>query len=245
MLLSQVVTFNNEVVWMTLIKRESSKRRITVDFIPEVMTVVSQAIYDGVFQTSNQSVNEEYLTKLGFTEVALEEYLTTLVKVRQGLVTGSLTGANRTIARNLYVPAGVAQMLVGLGEVEVGLYQIVPRELTSEEVSNINWKELQDFSDILIRMERILSVAKNILIPERSGDIDIMVLCVQEVEDRVTLTLHANADVLKSHPLKQAFALMAGIKLVNDQMDVCYPGEIPITDWRSTIYDAFSKKVDK
>ena len=231
---------------MTFIKRDNKFREIQVNFVPEVMQVVAQAIYDGVFQTSNQNVNEEYLTRLGFTEEELEWYLSQLVVVRQALVTNGLKGKQRTDARNLYVPAGVAQMLVGLGEVNVGSYHIVPRELTEEELGNINWERLKDFSDTLIRMDRVLAVAKNILVPERSGDVDIMVLCVEEVADDTTrLIAHANANENNSHPLKQAFALMAGIKLVNDQMEVCYPSEIPVNDWRSSIYDAFSTKVDK
>lgn len=230
---------------MTFIKRENKYREIKVNFIPEVMDVVAQAIYDGVFQTSNQAINEEYLTKIGFTEDNLKFYLEQLVVIRQALVTNGLKGKERTDARNLYVPAGVAQMLVGLGEVNVGCYHIIPRELTEKELGNIDWKKLKDFSETLIRMDRILAVAKNILIPERSGDVDIMVLCVEEVQDTVTMIVHANADEKKSHPLKQAYALMAGIKLVNDQMEVCYPSEIPVNDWRSSIYDAFSKKVDK
>lgn len=231
---------------MTFIKRENKFREIQVNFVPEVMQVVAQAIYDGVFQTSNQNVNEEYLTRLGFTEEELEWYLSQLVVVRQALVTNGLKGKQRTDARNLYVPAGVAQMLVGLGEVNVGSYHIIPRELTEEELGNINWERLKDFSDTLIRMDRVLAVAKNILVPERGGDVDIMVLCVEEVADDTTrLIAHANANENNSHPLKQAFALMAGIKLVNDQMEVCYPSEIPVNDWRSSIYDAFSTKVDK
>ena len=166
---------------MTFIKRENKFREIQVNFVPEVMQVVAQAIYDGVFQTSNQNVNEEYLTRLGFTEEELEWYLSQLVVVRQALVTNGLKGKQRTDARNLYVPAGVAQMLVGLGEVNVGSYHIVPRELTEEELGNINWERLKDFSDTLIRMDRVLAVAKNILVPERSGDVDIMVLCVEKV----------------------------------------------------------------
>lgn len=230
---------------MTLIKRAEKYRKVEVNFIPEVMNVVAQALYDGIFQTSNQNVSEEYLTKLGFTEQALTTYLNALVKVRQALVTGELTGDKRTAARNLYVPAGVAQMLVGLGEVFVGNYQITPKELGKTEIANIDWKMLKTFSDILIRLDRVLFSSKNILIPERSGDVDVMVLCVEEVTDTATLIVHANAKEDGLHPLKQAFALMAGIKLAKQAMEVVYPAEIPVNDWRSTIYDTFSKKVDQ
>lgn len=229
----------------TIIKRSESIRKIEVAFNPEVMHVVAQAVYDGCFQTSNQNVNEDYLTKLGFTESALETYLKSLVTVRQALVTGQLKGHERTKARNLYVPAGVAQMLVGLGEVQVGHYVITPRELSNVELTNIDWKSLEEFSLILVRMDRIVSSAKNILVPERSGDSDIMVLCVVDINGDTALRVHANAKEDNLHPLKQAYALMAGTKLVKDVMDVVYPAEIPVNDWRSTIYDVFSKKIDR
>jgi hypothetical protein len=230
---------------MTLIKRNEQITKVEVKFVPEVMEVVAQAIYDACFQTSNQSVNEDYLESIGFTEQSLESYLKTLVIVRQALVTGELKGRERTKARNLYVPAGVAQMLVGLGEVHVGNYIITPGELGKEEVAKINWTQLEKFSATLVRLERIISCSKNILVPDRSGDSDIMVLCVDRLDSTVALKVHANASESGLHPLKQAFALMAGIKLVNDLFDVVYPSEIPVNDWRSTIYEAFSKKVDR
>lgn len=228
-----------------LIRKATTNTTVKVKLEPEVMEVAARAIYDGVFLTS-RDVNESFITSIGFNEDDLSKYLKMLVKIRVGLITSQVRGAQRSDAKNLYVPAGIAQILVAIGEVEVGSYTIVPDELSGDEFAEIDWKFAQNFSDVLLRMRNLLTSVKNILIPERSGDADVMALIVCKSDDRdATLAVHANADVSGLHPVKQAFALLAGIKLVKEHLEILYPNELVVDDYRSALEDVLSKKVDQ
>lgn len=228
-----------------VIRKAKTTTEVKVKLEPEVMEVAARAIYDGLFLTSRE-VNESKLIEIGFNESDLAKYLKMLVKIRVGLITGQVKGASRSDAKNLYVPAGIAQILVAIGEVEVGSYTIVPDELSGDEFAEIDWKFAQSFSDTLLRMRQILTSVKNILIPERSGDVDVMALVVSKSDDRdATLAVHANADVNNLHPVKQAFALLAGIKLVKEHLEILYPNELVVDDYRSALEDVFSKKIDQ
>lgn len=227
-----------------LIRKAKSTTEVKVKLEPEVMTLAARAIYDGVFLTSRE-VNETYLEEIGFTEASLGKYLKMLVRIRNGLVTSQIKGKERSDAKNLYVPAGIAQMLVAIGEVEIGSYTIVPDELSENELAEIDWKFARDFSDTLLRMARLLTTVKNILIPERSGDADVMALVVSKCNDRdVTLAVHANADANELHPVKQAFALLAGIKLCKDHLEILYPNELVVDDYRSALEEVLREKVN-
>lgn len=227
-----------------LIRKAKTTTEVRVKLEPEVMAVAARAIYDGVFLTS-RDVNETFLTSIGFEEEALTKYLKTLIRIRAGLVTSQIKGFHRSDAKNLYVPAGIAQILVAIGEVEVGSYQIVLDELSDDELAEIDWKFAQDFSDVLLRMNKLLTSVKNILVPEHSGDADVMALIVAKTDDRdATLAVHANANETGLHPVKQAFALLAGIKLVRDHLEILYPNELVVDDYRSALEEVLSRKTD-
>jgi len=226
------------------IRKDVNKTTVKVILEPKVMEVASRAIYDGVFLTSSD-VNEKHLTSIGFTEENLTKYLQSLVTIRVGLVTQQIRGVRRSHAKNYYVPAGIAQMLVAIGEVEIGSYTIQPEELSDIALANIDWEFVQEFSDTLLRMKKLLSSVKNILVAERSGDASVMALIVSQVDTRdAVLSAHANADEKALHPVKQAFALLAGIKLAQDHLEILYPNEVVVDDYRSALEEAFSNKVN-
>ena len=228
---------------MSMIYKQKEKRTIEVNLEPTVMEVVATAIYDGVFMTS-QEVSEERLEKVGFTEELLSSYLKDIVLVRQMWVTGQLKPKQRDIARNLYVPAGVAQMLAAIGNVKVGPFEILLAPLSEEAVANINWNDLVDFSDVLVRMSQLLASSKNIINSPLDGDVEVMSLIVTTLTSfDTTLGVHCNSQ--EPHPVKQAFALMAGIKLANDQLEILYPAELSVSDYRGALRDALSSKVDR
>lgn len=229
----------------SIIRKAKTITEVKVKLEPDVMDVAARAIFDGLFLTS-RDVNEAFVESIGFSETSLAKYLKMLVRIRVGLITTQVRGADRTTAKNLYVPAGIAQVLAAIGEVEIGSYNIVPDELSKDELAEIDWKFAQGFSDTLLRMRQILTSVKNILIPERSGDSDVMALIVSKYDDRdTTLAVHANADLNGLHPVKQAFALLAGIKLVKEHLEVLYPNELVVDDYRSALDDVFSKKIDQ
>ena len=228
---------------MSMIYKQKEKRTIEVNLEPTVMEVVATAIYDGVFMTS-QEVSEERLEKVGFTEELLSSYLKDIVLVRQMWVTGQLKPKQRDIARNLYVPAGVAQMLAAIGNVKVGPFEILLAPLSEEAVANINWNDLVDFSDVLVRMSQLLASSKNIINSPLDGDVEVMSLIVTTLTSfDTTLGVHCNSQ--EPHPVKQAFALMAGIKLANDQLEILYPAELSVSDYRGALRDVLSSKVDR
>lgn len=228
----------------TKIQKLKEKVTVKVKLQPEAMEFVALAIYDGVFMTS-RDIPEKQLEERGFSQSNLKKYLTTLVQIRQALINDQLKGQQRTEARNLYVPAGVAQMLVSIGEVEVGSYFICPEELSQKELTNIDWSFMRKFSHTLLSMRNLLVSVKEILIPKREGDIDVMsIIVAQASEDSCVLGVHANANDGIA-PIKQALALMAGIKLANDYCEILYPNEYHISDYRSPIYEIFSKKTDQ
>lgn len=232
---------------MTTLRKSLEQTRIEVQLVPNVMNVVAEAIFDGIFLTSNDDVSEERLERIGFTQDSLAKYLRQLVAIRWQLVTQQISAPNRAKAKQLYVPAGVAQMLTMIGNVEIGNYSIKLRALTDAEIGNVNWKEVEDFSDLLLRMKGIVSSVKFILMPKEEGDVSVMSLIVDKCDIRdATLSVHANADEANLHPVKQAFALMAGIKLVNeDRFGIVYPSNLFVDSYRANLRDAFKAKVDQ
>lgn len=231
---------------MTFVRKQLKQTTIKVQLEPKVMEVVGAAIYDGVFLTSNQ-ISEDYLAQRGFTQAGLTDYLIQLVSVRWGLVTSQLTAKQRAIAKQLYVPAGVAQMLTCIGNVQVGNYQIELRDLTDQELAAINWTQLQNFSDVLLELERLCASVKYILMPKVEGDRDTMAMMIDRVDARdCEISAHAQADVENLHPVKQAFALMAGLKLVEEErFGILYPIQSRVDGFRTHIYGALSEKVDR
>lgn len=228
------------------IRKEIKQTTINVQLQPEVMDVVGAAIYDGVFLTS-KTLSEDYLEKMGFDQLSLCDYLKSLVYVRWALVCNQLNAKEKSMAKQLYVPAGVAQMLVAIGNVEVGSYFVKLRDLTEEEkTSEINWTQLQKFSDVLLQLRQVCASVKYILIPKEEGDRDVMCMVIDRVENRqAEISAHAQADVSALHPVKQAFALMAGLKLLEDErFGILYPIQSRVDGFRDCIVETFSNKVD-
>lgn len=227
------------------VRKDLKTTEIKVQLQPEVMEVVGAAIYDGVFMSS-QNLSESYLADKGFTQEALVHYLETLVMVRWGLITNQLDAKERGIAKQLYVPAGVAQMLTHIGNVELGSYLISLRDLTAEEAAGIDWTMLQDFSDVLLGLREVCASVKYILVPKAEGDSDTMSMLIDRVDVRdCEISAHVSSDVNKLHPVKQAFALMAGLKLVNEErFGILYPMQSRVDGYRSCLRDALSTKVD-
>lgn len=232
---------------MATLRKSLEQTSIEVQLVPSIMDVVAEAIYDGVFMTSNNSVSEEKFEKIGFTQDSLSKYLRQLVAIRWQLVTQQISAQNRSKAKQLFVPAGVAQMLTMIGNIEVGNYSVKLRALTDEEIRKVDWKEVEDFSNLLLRMKEFVSSAKFILMPKQDGDVSVMSLIIDKCDTRdATLSVHANADESKLHPVKQAFALMAGIKLVNeDRFGIIYPSNLFVDGYRASLKDAFEAKVDQ
>lgn len=229
------------------IRKQINLTTIKVQLQPEVMDVVGAAIYDGVFLTS-KTLSEDYLENMGFTQSDLCAYLKSLVYVRWALITDQLNAKERSMAKQLYVPAGVAQMLVAIGKVEVGNYFVELRDLTEEEkASEINWTQLQKFSDVLLQLRQICASVKYILIPKEEGDRDVMCMLIDRVDDRqAEISAHAQADVSALHPVKQAFALMAGLKLVEDErFGILYPIQSRVDGFKDCLIETFSNKVDQ
>ncbi len=232
---------------MTTLRKSLELTRIEVQLVPNVMDIVAEALYDGVFMTSNQNVSEKRLEEQGFTQESLAKYLRQLVAIRWQLVTQQISAQNRSKARQLYVPAGVAQMVTCIGKIEVGNYSIDLRALTDDEISKVDWKQVEDFSDLLLRMRDMISSRKGILMPKVEGDISVMSLIVDKCDNRdATLSVHANADESGLHPVSQAFALMAGIKLVNEsRFEILYPSNLFVDGYRANLTEAFNTKVDQ
>lgn len=234
-------------LFMITLRKSITETTIEVQLVPNVMDVVSEAIYDGIFMTSNSNVSEARFEEMGFTQEALSKYLRQLVAIRWQLVTQQITAQNRAKAKQLYVPAGVAQMLTMIGEVEVGNYSIKLRALTDEEIGKVDWKEVEEFSFLLLRMREFVCSAKYILMPKQEGDVSVMSMIIDRCDTRdAEISVHANADETQLHPVKQAFALMAGIKLVNeDRFGIVYPSNLFVDDYRANLVDAFKNKVDQ
>lgn len=227
------------------IRKNLQTTEIKVQLQTEVMDVVGAAIYDGVFMSS-QNLSEAYLAEHGFTQEALTEYLEALVKVRWGLITNQLDASERAKAKQLYVPAGVAQMLTHIGNVEVGNYLISLRDLTADEKAGIDWTKLQKFSDVLLGLRNICASVKYILVPKAEGDRDTMSMLIDRVDAYdCDISAHASSDINALHPVKQAFALMAGLKLVNeDKFGILYPMQSRVDGFKSCLRDALSTRVD-
>lgn len=229
------------------IRKQINQTKIKVQLQPEVMDVVGAAIYDGVFLTS-KTLSEDHLENMGFNQLDLCAYLKSLVYVRWGLVTGQLNAKERSIAKQLYVPAGVAQMLVSIGKVEVGHYLIELRDLTEEEkTSEINWAQLQKFSDVLLQLRQVCASVKYILMPKEEGDRDVMSMIIDRVEDsEAEISAHAQADTSALHPVKQAFALMAGLNLLEDErFGILYPIQSRVDGFRDCLIETLRNKVDQ
>lgn len=234
-------------VIMTMLRKSLDQTTVEVQLLPNVMDFVAESVYDGVFLSSNNNISEKWFEEMGFTQEALSKYLRNLVYIRWQLVTQQITPQNRSKAKQLFVPGGIAQMLACIGEIEVGNFSVKLRALTDDEIRKVDWKQVEDFSLILLRLRDYISSVKYILVPKIEGDLAVMSLIIDRCDERdATMSVHTNADITGIHPVKQAFALMAGIKLVNeDRFGILYPSNLFVDNFRANLKDAFSSKVDQ